>query len=198
MVNGMKDNSLKQLWQMSGCSMTVTLNNEALLVSLNKKIVQYERSILKRNIREITAAFIVMIINIFYFIRIPFPMAKAGAAIIILSCIFISAKLVYANRIKQTGIQNDIKSHLEYCLEKINKQIALLESVWLWYLLPFYAGVLVFYFAFPLSIINKIIFSVTVTVLYVIIYFINKRTSKRVLEPLKISIEEALLELNEP
>jgi hypothetical protein len=193
----MNDDSLKQLWQMSECSMTVTLNNEALLNSLNKKIIRFEKSIRKRDIREITAAFIVMIINIFYFIKMPFLMAKVGAAIIILSCIFISAKLVYAKNIRQPDTQNDIKSHLEYCLQRINNQIALLESVWLWYLFPFYVGVLVFYFAFPVSALNKTIFSVTVTVLYVIIYLINKRASKRVLKPLKKNIEEALLELNE-
>ena len=193
----MNDDSLKQLWQKSACDMTVNLNNKALLDSLNKKINQFEKSILKRDIREITAAFIVMIIYIFYFIKIPFPMAKAGATIIILSCIFVGAKLLYAKKIKQSDIQNDIKEHLKYCLQRINNQIVLLESVWLWCLLPFYIGVLVFYFALPLSALNKIIFSVTVTVLYAIIYLINKRASKRVLKPLKENIEEALLDLNE-
>ncbi|MEP7110950.1 MAG: hypothetical protein ABI760_23345 [Ferruginibacter sp.] len=129
-------------------------------------------------------------------LTLPQLLAKIGAGIIIINCVLVIFKLIRAGKVNvQEDISSEIKYHLVVSLKRVRQQITLSETVLWWYLLPFFIGVMCFFYAFPLTLLSKVVYTVLVAVLYSFIYYLNKRVVKKQLKPLEEKLKKALDDL---
>lgn len=193
----MDDNTLKQLWLDSGNEQKVEINNEKLITSINQKISNIEKLVKRRNRREITISVLMIPLFGWWLLGVPQALAKIGAAIIFLSCLLVIFRLSYTRKISVgENTASAIKFHLIESLERVKSEIKLHDSILWWYLLPFFIGVICFYYAYPVTLLNKAIYTALVAALYTYIYFMNKKVVKKKLKPLEDSIIKALNELS--
>jgi len=195
----MDENILKQLWLNSCNDQQVEINPEKLILSISQKINNIEKSVRRRDRREIFIAACMILLFGWWLIIMPHLLSKIGAAIIIAGCVLVMIRLPLARR---NNIKKDTASainyHLMVSLQSVKRQIKLLDTVAWWYLLPFFAGAICFYYSFPVSFTSKAIYTITVAILYGYIYYINKREITKVLKPLEQNISKLLHELSEP
>jgi hypothetical protein len=104
------------------------------------------------------------------------PMVSAtGIVIVILGAIFVVFRL-HRTRISTPTPRLDA-SMREYCdseIERVEKQIAMLRSVHIWYLGPFYVGALLVAFGVAGPCVEFVIATAIVTALYAFIYALNR------------------------
>jgi hypothetical protein len=194
----MNEQIIKDWWLAAGQDQSIGINPIALAESIHKKIAAMEKQVRRRNFIEILVCLIMIPIFVWQFIKLPQIIGKTGSAIIVLACILVIFKLFVSGRLK-TDHDNtsEMAVHLQWSLKQVKQQIRLLESVIWWYLLPFFVGVLCFFYAFPVSIIIKILYSISVAIGYSYIYIINKRVVSRNLKPLESGIKNALAHLTD-
>lgn len=194
----MEDSTLKQLWLDAGQQQKLEINTGKLIESIHHKVAVLENQIKKRNALEIIVSLFLILQFGWFLLTLPQTLGKVGAAIIIANCILVIFRLIYASKINV--IENaalEINQHLKDSLQQVRKQIALLNTVLWWYLLPFFIGVICFYYSFPVSFLGKGIYTLLIIALYYYIYYLNKRVVSKTLKPLEGSIVKALEELAE-
>jgi Flp pilus assembly protein TadB len=103
-------------------------------------------------------------------------------------------------RARRVNVQNDIASEVQHKLlvsrQLLRQQIKLLQTILWWYLLPFFVGVILFYFASVTSTLSKVIYIVIVAAVYGYIYYLNRRAVERHLKPLEESLTKTLNDLS--
>lgn len=193
----MDENILKQLWLNSCNHQQVEINHEKLMQSITQKIESMEKSVRRRDRREILIAGCTILLFGWWLIIMPHLLSKIGAAIIIAGCFFVIIRLLHARR---NNIKEDTASainyHLMVSLQSVKKQIKLLDTVAWWYLLPFFTGSICFYYSFPVSVTSKTIYTITIAILYGYIYYLNKSAVAKTLKPLEENISNILNELS--
>ena len=142
--------------------------------SMAQKIKSIEKSLRRRDRREISiAAGMILLFGYWLIIRSHW-ISKIGAAIIIAGCFLVIIRLLLArrNRIKE-DTSYAINDYLLVSLQSVRKQIKLLDTVFWWYLLPFFVGAICIYYSFPVSFFSKAIYTLTIVALYVYIYYLK-------------------------
>ncbi len=194
----MDENMLKQLWLNSCNDQQVEINREKLIESVTQKIKSIDKSVRRRDGREIFIAVCLILLFGWWLIIMPRVLSKIGAAIIIAGCVLVIIRLLLARR---NNIKEDTASAINYHLmvshQSVKKQIKLLGTVAWWYLLPFFTGAICFYYSFPVSFMSKAIYTMIVAILYGYIYYLNKKAVTKVLKPLEENIGNLLNELSE-
>jgi hypothetical protein len=193
------DNDLQQLWIRSESGIRIDINHSKLMESLLRKTQRMDKHVRNRDIREISLSVLMFLVFGWWMIGMPpeFLMAKTGAAIILGGCVLIIIRLLLARKIKKTdGFASGLSQYLQISLEKVRKQIRLLNTVFWWYLLPFYTGVVLIFLSFKASPVFKIIFLGVLTAVYAYIFYINKAAVKKTLVPMENNILKALKELS--
>ena len=194
----MDENMLKQLWLNSCNDQQVEINAAKLIESVTQKIKSTEKSVRRRDRREIFIAVCLILLFGWWLIIMPRLLSKIGAAIIIAGCILVIIRLLLARR---NNIKEDTASAINDLLmvshQSVQKQIKLLDTVAWWYLLPFFTGAICLYYSFPVSFMSKAIYTITVAILYGYIYYLNKKAVTKVLKPLEENISNLLNELSE-
>lgn len=195
----MDEHVLKQLWLNSCNDLKVEINSEKLVQSITHKIKSLEKSLRRRDRREISIAAGMILLFGCLLIKRSHWMSKVGAAIIIAGCFLVIINLLLARRnwFKEdtSSVVND---YLWVSLQNVRKQIKLLDTLFWWYLLPFFVGAICIYYSFPVSFFSKAIYTLTIAALYVYIYYLNRSAIVKVLKPLEEYIQKLLTELKEP
>ena len=195
----MDEHVLKQLWLNSCNDLKVEINSEKLVQSITHKIKSLEKSLRRRDRREISIAAGMILLFGCLLIKRSHWMSKVGAAIIIAGCFLVIINLLLARRnwFKEdtSSVVND---YLWVSLQNVRKQIKLLDTLFWWYLLPFFVGAICIYYSFPVSFFSKAIYTLTIVALYVYIYYLNRSAIVKVLKPLEEYIQKLLTELKEP
>ncbi len=194
----MDEDILKQLWLGSSKEQNIEINAKKLIESINLKLSKMNKGIKRRDIQEISIAVLLIPIFGWWFLVMPQVLAKIGAAIIFINCILVIIKLIRARKVsvnEETASQ--IKYHLMVSLQRLRNQINLHSTMFWWYLLPFFIGVICFFYAFVNSILANAIYTFIVAVLYSYIWYLNQRFVKKYLKPLEKNIINALSELSE-
>jgi hypothetical protein len=193
----MDENSLKQLWLDPSHQQKVEINAEKLIGSINQKVFYMKKKIKRRDKREIILGLIMIPLFGWWLLALPQPLAKIGAGIIILNIILVIFRLIRAGKVDvKDDTASAIKYNLMVSLKRVRQQITLSDTVLWWYLLPFFIGVICFFYAFPLPLSGKAFYTILVAVLYGYIYYLNKRAVKKHLRPLEDDLQKALDELS--
>lgn len=192
----MDENTLKQLWLNSTREQRVEINGEKLLESINQKILNMDKLIRRRDRLEIFVSVCMIPLFGWWLITVPQILGKVGAGIIMAACLLVIFRLIYARKVNvKEEITSAIRYHLMVSLQRVRQQIKLLSTVLWWYLLPFFIGVICFYYSYPTTLISKVVYTIIVATLYGYIYYLNKRAVKKHLKPLEENLKKALDEL---
>jgi hypothetical protein len=189
----MDDDSLKQLWMASGKGQDVDVDTRRLVDSISARLSSIERLAKRRNRSEIFIAIIMLPLFAWWLIAVPLFWVRIGSGIILLSCLLIIYRFsTYKRKIKEADSASDLKMYLTVSLSRIQSEIMLLKTVFWWYLLPCFAGVICFFYAYPYSIFYKLLYTGIVAAVYYYVYRLNRNVIKRKLEPLKENLLSAI------
>ncbi len=192
----MNDEALKALWQnQSAGESEVKLNAEKMLLALNQKLEILEKRLTKRDRRETIAGYAVALVFGGLAFSTPGVFTKIGAIIVALGALFIVFKLKRAKQ-AEADFRDETPNLKNWLLQetaKVETQIALLSSVWKWYVSPIAIGLLFFQIGQPNQPPALMVgSSVFVLALGAVIIFLNSRAVKNYLEPLRRDLQEKL------
>jgi Flp pilus assembly protein TadB len=191
----MDEDEVKRLWS-NIATERIEINNDILIESLDDKLKKIERKVRRRDRREIFVCICLIPLFGWWVITVPPMLSKIGALIVVLACLLVVFKLVYARRVTVTeDIASEIGHRVTVSLQLLKQQITLLQTVLWWYLLPFFVGIILFYFGLVTSVLSKAIYSLIVAVAYGYIYYLNKRAVRNHLKPLEEQLTNILNDL---
>ena len=126
---------LKQIWRNQKTEDTVTLEN------LHEKATKFQRCVRNRNLREYIGVVIVVLVFGWYVWVLPGWMMKAGSALDVIAALFVAWQLhrrAPAHKMPDGSGMGLVDFHRRALV----RQREALQSIWLWYILPFLPGVL--------------------------------------------------------
>jgi biopolymer transport protein ExbB/TolQ len=187
-------------------------------------MTDFNRKVRRRDYLEIGAALLV----IFIFGRLAYYtepwLAKTGAGIVVAGATLIIFRILFSRRReKEPPLDTDIRGQLLRFREKVTKQIRLLDGVLYWYILPPYAGMMLFvagiladsYAKADLAAVVRktnqgmgmlvvllgcmlgLLILAVITFICYRVYRLNIRAVREDLQPLKARVEQALAQLEQ-
>jgi hypothetical protein len=193
----MNDDELKKLWQQQPLRDPAP-SPAQLMFAMQNKTTQLRRTLLARDVRELSACVIVAVIFGIYFFLNRAPVARLGALITIAGSVFIAWKLLHARRTTPPAKPDaTLVESLRAELHSVRTQSKLLRSVLWWYLLPLAVGTIVFVWG---SLSNNLVFALVFSVAFtlftlaldVFIYRLNQRAVSQQLLPVERQLESLL------
>jgi Flp pilus assembly protein TadB len=193
----MDENTLKQLWLDSNKEQRIEINSEKHLETINQKLLNIDKLIKRRDKLEIFFGVFMIPLFVWWLIAVPQILAKVGACFIIGGCLLVIYNLISARRVNvKEEIASATKYHLMVSLQRVQNQIKILSTVFWWYFLPFFIGVICFFYSYSITFIGNAVYTIIVAALYGYIYYLNKRALKKHLKPLENNIIKAIDELS--
>ena len=208
----MIEQELKEIWKNSSNAERIKFDLSRLIIELNNTMERIERSIKRRDRREIIGCIIGIIIFAYFFIEIPFPITKIASALVIVYFIYVAYRLLSISKIQNgQDIALSLKDQLVYRKEYLSKQARLLDSVLYWYVLPPFIMNVLFIVGLgdpsdynwtsglieflPLTVKSKVSTLVSCAILYVFVVWMNRRTVQTYYFPAIREIEHVQSEL---
>ena len=91
----MLEQELKNIWKNSSQTSEITIETNQLVAELNTRVTKIQKTIRNRDIREISASVIGILIFSFLMYEIPFPITKLACGISILWFVFVIFKMIH-------------------------------------------------------------------------------------------------------
>lgn len=193
----MDEDNLKQLWGTSFKDQRVEIDTDKLTQSLNQKLAYVERKIRIRDKTEISIGLLMIALFGWWLFAVPQILAKLGAGIIVINCVLVIVRL---NKAKKVAIKEEpasvIRHNLLVSLQLVKQQIRLSDTIVWWYLLPFFIGVICFFYAIVGSITARTLYTLVIAFVYAYIWYLNKKVVTKKLKPLEGNIVEVLNQLS--
>jgi hypothetical protein len=193
----MSDEELKNLWRQP---LTPPSSGTAtdVVAGMRKRMRKFDKTIFWRDVRELAACVFVFIFFAVYYFRVATALSRAGCVVIVLSAVFIAGKILAAHRMKRRNLVSaSVRDFLLGEVEKVSRQIRLLETVVWWYLLPLFIGVELFSWGGAAPVQDKVVNLVVTLFVYAVLYWANRYAARKSLRPLKEQLEQTLHELPE-
>ncbi len=190
---------LQQQWQDSNESAAQPLVDADVLLRTCRRTEKFKSKIFRRDFFEIAAAIFVIIMFGKDFFTFSSWMAKTGAFICVCGASFVIYKLQRGRKVH--GESRLDLSVLEYCrmeIERVQNQIELLRTIASWYLAPLFVGVNLVFAGLSQSLLDTVVYFITVLLLYWGIYALNQRAVTKQFVPLYEELLSLQKELNEP
>jgi len=111
------------------------------LDDVRKRARRFRARIKRRNLREYVACVFVIAVFGFYAVHFQPLLMKIGSVLICLAAIFIAIVLHRKGHAGRSDLSGDCRS---FHADELRRQYDLLRTVWLWYLLPFVPGLVLF------------------------------------------------------
>ena len=172
-----------------------------LVESLEKETKKLDKSIKRRDIMEISIALLLIPVwawKLFYSASL---LQTIGLWIAIVACIYIPYKLLKARQV-ESAKDDSLLAFLSVEKSKLEKQKELLETIAIWYLSPLMvaivlitAGSKVDDAGVPQISEQLMVYYLFCGVLYVGVYFLNKRAAKKKFAPLLDRVNQQIQEL---
>lgn len=192
----MEESELKFLWKSVSNFEIVTFEKELLNQEVRQHVRSFNKKILVRDIVEIGVAVMIIPMGVFIAYLLPNFFIRTGAILLIPSALLIIYKILKARRFKKPGqhfISN--QEYLENNLVYYQNQKQLLGSVLYWYILPPGICALLILTGLDLPAMKfYYVLSITIGLGY-IVYWLNKVTISKKIDPLIKRLEEELGEL---
>jgi len=133
----MLEQELKNIWNNSSKTEHISIETSQLVEELNAKMSRIQNVIKKRDIREISASVIGMLIFMYLLYEIPFPITKLAC---VMSIIWFAFIIIKFRKSKTQNIKSEldlsIKGQLSHQKDAMQYQADLLNSVAYWYAIP--------------------------------------------------------------
>jgi hypothetical protein len=190
----MNDDELKKIWRQQPLR-EPNASAEQLLSAMQSKTSQLRRCLDARDLRELIGCVLIIIIfGIFYFAVYRTQISRLGDLIVIGSTIFIAWKLIHARRTNPPApVSATMVESLRAELNAVRTQSRLLGSVFWWYLLPGFIGLVVATWGVGSDgYIIKIICTLMFIAVDGFIYWLNQRARATQLLPVEAQLESLL------
>jgi hypothetical protein len=186
------DDELKQLWQRQPLR-NPDLSEAQMISAMQNKTTQLRRDLRTRDVRELVACALVIIVFGFFFFSERAPIARLGYLIVVGSMVFIAWKLVHARRTTPPAPPGaTIVESLRAELNSVRTQSRLLGSVLWWYLLPPGIGLLVATWGMKINLLAKIPATLVFIAVYAFVYWLNQWARSKQLLPLEAQLQSLL------
>lgn len=189
----MNDDELKKLWRQQSLS-APDLSPAQVMAAMEKQTTQLRRCLYARDIRELVACGIVIIIfGVFYFTVYREPISRLGDLIVIGSTIFVAWKLVHARRNTPPAPPGATTvESLRAELKSVSTQSRLLGSVLWWYLLPGFIGLVIATWGLRTDVRVKLACTVFFIAVNAFVWWLNRWARRKQLVPLEAQLEALL------
>ena len=187
----MNDDELKKLWQQQ--PLRDPPSAAQLISAMQNKTTLLRGRLDARDLRELLACAVVIIIFGFYFFNERAPIVRLGWLIVIGSTIFIAWKLVHTRRTTPPAPPGaTVVESLRAELNSVRAQSRLLGSVLWWYLIPPGIGLLVATWGMPINLHAKIPATLVFIAVYAFVYWLNQWARRKQLLPLEAQLKSLL------
>ena len=198
----MLEQELKDIWNNSSQTEKISIDKKQLLVELNTKVNKLQKTIRKRDIREISASVIGIILFSYLLYEIPFPITKIAC---LLSIIWFVVVIIISRNSKAQNSKSNLSLSITELLanqeKTMKKQERLLNSAAYWYSAPSFLTNFIFILGLgnptdynwtnsiavnllPLANNSKVLVLIGLALFYTFIVWINKRAVARDINPL--------------
>lgn len=203
----MLEQEIKNIWNNSSQTEHISIETSQLVKELNVKMSRIQNVIKKRDIREISASVIGMLIFMYLLYEIPFPITKLAC---VMSIIWFAFIIIKFRKSKTQNIKSQldlsIKGQLSHQKHAMQYQADLLNSVAYWYAIPPFIINCVFLYGLgnpadynwtnnlaemflPLTLSLKTVTIIGLAFFYGFIIWLSKRAADKELKPLLKKIE---------
>jgi uncharacterized protein YoxC len=210
----MLEQELKDIWNNSSQTAQISIETNQLLEELNAKVSSIQKKIRIRDIREISASVIGILIFGYLLYEIPFPVTKVACGLAIAWFVFVILKF---RKSKTQNTKTDFSLSLT---EQLNnqktmmvEQANLLDSALYWYAIPPFIMNFIFILGLenptdynwtnsiaesllPLTSNLKIITLIGLALFYVFTFWVNKKALNKDVRPVIKSIEKMQQQIN--
>jgi hypothetical protein len=189
----MNDQELKRLWQQQPLPAEEVKRGEDIILTVKKKMREFNRTIFWRDVREVAACIIIVIVFLPGFFKPGAGLSKAGCLVEVLAAVFIGCRLVLSKRkFDRLTAGDSLREHLLLERRKLDNQIHLLRTVLWWYILPVYIGAVMFTFGLDRPLAGKLTFTSVYALVCAGIWWLNQYAVRKQLLPLKAELEKTL------
>ena len=144
MANEPLPDDIRNVWQ------NQSVDNAAMpLEEIRRRAQKFQSKIAWRNRREYLGAAIVVITFGYYIYKFPYPMIRAGSALIIAGTLYVIYQLHRRASPQTLPSELALVGSVEFYRRQLVRQRDALQSVWKWYLSPLIPGLLVFTAGIP-------------------------------------------------
>lgn len=203
----MLEQELKDIWNNSSQSEQISIETKQLTEELNTKINSIQKKIRSRDVREIYASIIGILLFGYLLFEIPFPITKIACGLAIAWFVFLIVKFRKSKlQNTNTDFSLTVAEQLNIQKTKMLQQSSLLDSALYWYAIPPFIMNFIFILGLenpidynwtnnvaesllPLSFNFKIITLIGLALFYTFTFWINKRALNKDVKPTIKSIE---------
>ena len=209
----MIEHDIKDIWSNSSQSAKISIETNQLLEEFNANVNSIQKKIRIRDIREISASLIGMLIFAYLLYEIPFPITKFSCFLSIIWFALVIFKHRKSNeQNSKVNLSLPMTEQLSYQAIAMRQQEKFLNSSAYWYALPSFIINFIFIIGLenpidydwtnsvansllPLSVNFKIITLIGLAFFYGFTIWVNKRAAIREVKPLRENIKILLQEL---
>ena len=210
----MLEQELKNIWKNSSKAAQISIETEQLLNEFDTKMTHIQKKIRNRDVREISASVIGILIFSFFAYEIPFPITKLSCFLSILWFVYVIYKF-RKSKLQNTAekLSLPLKEQLAYKKQLLQQQVKLLDSAAYWYVGPSFITNLIFIIGLgnpadynwtnqlaenllPLTVNAKIGTLTGLAFFYIFVLWINKRAAKKEIKPILKNIDVIQQQLN--
>jgi hypothetical protein len=203
----MLEQELKNIWKNSSQASEITIETNQLVNELNTRVSKIQKTIRKRDVREISASVIGIMIFSFLMYEIPFPITKLACGISILWFVFVIFKF-RKSKLQNTQEELSLSLTEELNLQEktLEQQVKLLDSAAFWYAGPSFLANVVFIIGLknpsdynwinwlsqeflPLTTNAKIITIIGLAIFNLFVIWMNKKAVKNGIQPILENIK---------
>ena len=188
----MKEEDIKNIWTASGTHYSPA--DGRLIRQLQGEVDRMDKVIQKRDWLEIsTAVLVVIAFGVMLFLFDNFY-TKLGCALIALSSVMIVGVLRrYRKRKQQADLL--ISKHIRAELKFYRNQRRMLKSVSIWYILPIFAGLTLFYLGLVGNWSEFVGFTLINLGVMIFVVYLNRQAIRKEIDPIIASLEKLQLNL---
>ena len=182
-------------WQAQTVLDEAKMSEDEMLELVKSSSSAFDRTIARRDRREMVAAIVVMVLFLPLLVTGPW-LTRAGVLVVLAALALIFTKLGAARRLEVSErVDLSLAELLESELAKVNGQIRLLESVVSWYIIPPTVGAVLIVMGLDGLSWFTLGYAVFALVISVWIYRLNQRAVSSELRPKRSQMERLIREL---
>ena len=212
--NRMLEQELKNIWKNSSKTAQINIEIDLLVQEFDSKMTNIQKKIRKRDLREISASVIGIVIFSALAYEIPFPITKFSCFLSILWFVFVIYKFKKSKQQNASeSLSTSLIEQLSHKKQILQQQVKLLNSAAYWYAGSSFITNFIFIIGlgnptdynwknqlaeniFPLTINTKVSLLIGLAVFYLFIAWLNKRAVKKEVKPILNNIEVIELQIN--
>lgn len=210
----MLEQELKNIWKNSSKTAQISIEMDQLVNEFDSKMTNIQKNIRKRDLREISASVVGILMFSVFAYEIPFPITKFSCFLSILWFVFVIYKFRKSSQQNSSDkLTLPLKEQLTHKKKILQHQLKLLYSAAYWYVGPSFITNFIFIIGLknpadfnwsnqlaenllPLTVNAKIGTIIGLAFFYILVIWVHKRAARKEVQPVLKSIEVLQQQLN--